>query len=287
MIRKITMSLIALMLVFALVSPVFADDSEPTPQVVDEISDYCTTKPGIHPGIHQLTKIYEMTQDDLVILMDWFCKGYADVGDIRQALRAAVRSNESVTVDELKLLLNIPDEQIAPPVTPDEGEENNGDDDMDDKSDSFYCQADTEKQHPTALRYAEMYKDLLEDKDTNTPEEGDGEEGGEIVASEEGTSEAYDTIMKWFCEENFGFGEIKHALKTASQTEATPDELLSERATMGWGEIWQKHELIGQGKPAKVHPVFGPNGKKNTTQEEGDPVVTSPKDKGKPNKPGK
>jgi hypothetical protein len=269
MIRKITMSLIALMLVFALVSPVFADDSEPTPQVVDEISDYCTTKPGIHPGIHQLTKIYEMTQDDLVILMDWFCKGYADVGDIRQALRAAVRDSESVTVDELKLHLNIPDEQIAPPVTPDEGEENNGDDDMDDKSDSFYCRADTEMKHPTAQRYAEHYAEMV----------GEGD-----------ISAAYEVIMDWFCD-GFGFGQIKHALETASQIEnvSPADLLLIDRAEMGWGEIWQKHGLIGQGKP-KLHPVFAenwPNKNKNSTQEEGDPVVTGPQGKGKPNKPGK
>jgi hypothetical protein len=251
MIRKITMSLIALMLVFALVSPVFADDSEPTSQVVDEISDYCTTKPGIHPGIHQLTKIYKMTQDDLEIIQSWFCKEYADLGDIRQALRAAVRSDGSVTIAELEGLLEIPKEgeQVPPPVTTE--------DDMDDKSNSFYCR-DLEggKQHPTALRYAEMYNSV-----------------------------DYAKIMEWFCN-GYGFGQIKHALNTAMQNDGdkpNPESYLKQRDEgKGWGVIWN-----ATGKPAKVHPVFGPNGKKNSTQEEGDPVVTSPQGKGKPNKPGK
>jgi hypothetical protein len=226
MIRKITMSLIALMLVFALVSPVFADYGG-TEAEADVISAICSNE-KTHPVIDKLAFTFGL---DYATVLGWFCDDY-DLGTIKQALRAAA---SDVDVDDM------PDEAFLEKVEEylvlfagegdldldeNEGEDpeygKDSDNDLDDKSDSFYCRADTEKQHPTALRYAELYKDVLEDKDTNTPEdegegEGEGEEGGEIVAAEEGTSEAYDTIMKWFCEDNFGFGEIKLALKTAAK----------------------------------------------------------------------
>jgi hypothetical protein len=117
---------------------------------------------------------------------------------------------------------------------------------------SIYCT--TDKVHPTGKRYSELYE------------------------------VSYETIMTWFCK-GFGFGNIKHALNTAATTEdKSADDILKEKKDgSGWGEIWQAY-----GKPGKVHPVFGANWKKsNLSQEEGDPVVKSPKAKGKPSKPGK
>jgi hypothetical protein len=76
---------------------------------------------------------------------------------------------------------------------------------MDDKSDSFYCRVDTEKQHPTALRYAEQYAEIV----------------GEVDISA-----AYKVIIGWFCD-GYGFGQIKHALKTAENDGDNPSRVLS------------------------------------------------------------
>jgi hypothetical protein len=221
---------------------------------------------------------------DYATVLGWFCDDY-DLSTIKQALRAAASDvypaedldeNGIVTdeaflekVEEYLLLFAGEDDLDLDDDLDDEKGDEDGDD-MD-KSDSFYCRADTEKQHPTALRYAVHYAEMV---------------------GEEDISAAYDTIMIWFCEDNFGFGEIKHALKTAEKVggEADPQTYLDRRTGgEGWGDIWQGLQLIGQGKP-KLHPVFGanwPNENKNSTQEEGDPVVTGPQGKGKPNKPGK
>jgi hypothetical protein len=264
MFKKVTFTLIALLFLFSLYTPVFADDV--IDLQVEDTSPFCGENPAkMHPGIGKLSAIFNL---DEATVLDLFCQGYG-LGAIRHALRAAAIDP---TIDVEKLLDEMELEEDAENEVEDVDELSVEDpDDLDDKSDSFYCRADTEKQHPTALRYAVHYAEMV---------------------GEEDISAAYDTIMIWFCEDNFGFGEIKHALKTAEKVggEADPQTYLDRRTGgEGWGDIWQGLQLIGQGKP-KLHPVFGanwPNENKNSTQEEGDPVVTGPQGKGKPNKPGK
>jgi len=46
----------------------------------------------------------------------------------------------------------------------------------------------------------------------------------------------YEQVMEWFCEDNLGFGEVKHLLRTSEQTETSLEEILSMRLDgMGWG----------------------------------------------------
>jgi hypothetical protein len=61
---------------------------------------------------------------------------------------------------------------------------------------------------------------------------------------------AYEELLPYFCEQNFGIGEIKHALETAEHedVEMTWQELLAWRHNAGWGEIWQDLGLIGKDK---------------------------------------
>jgi hypothetical protein len=66
----------------------------------------------------------------------------------------------------------------------------------------------------------------------------------------------YETLLFYFCESDFGIGEIRHALITAERegVGATYEDLLEWRdheglKDVGWGEIWQALGLIGNGKP--------------------------------------
>jgi hypothetical protein len=68
--------------------------------------------------------------------------------------------------------------------------------------------------------------------------------------------------LAFFCEQNFGVGEIKHALETAQQedVELSYNEILEMRSKgdqegMGWGRIWQELGLIGRGKPDKGESI--------------------------------
>jgi len=60
----------------------------------------------------------------------------------------------------------------------------------------------------------------------------------------------YEELRPYFCEQNFGIGEIKHALETAEyeDVEMSWEELLEWRHTASWGEIWQELSLIGKDK---------------------------------------
>ena len=107
----------------------------------------------------------------------------------------------------------------------------------------------------------------------------------------------YETIMTWFCQGHFGFGEIMHALEASLQTELTPEEILAKRAGEGWGQIWQ--ELGLKGKPAKDADVpldptaIPPTQDPSTTAEpedlikqNGKPENPGNQDQGKPDNPG-
>jgi hypothetical protein len=94
----------------------------------------------------------------------------------------------------------------------------------------------------------------LEDEDADDIDDG-SVCSGEIIhpALESLTTTfdvAYEELLPYFCEQNFGIGEIKHALETAEHedVEMTWQELLAWRHNAGWGEIWQDLGLIGKDK---------------------------------------
>ncbi len=62
----------------------------------------------------------------------------------------------------------------------------------------------------------------------------------------------YEDLLFYFCEQDFGVGEIEHALTTAAlvDDEAITYEMLLAKVYedgMAWGEIWQELGLIGSG----------------------------------------
>lgn len=69
---------------------------------------------------------------------------------------------------------------------------------------------------------------------------------------EEGKEEKYDELLVYFCENDLGVGEIKHALETARilDDEAITYETLLDMfiGGMDWGEIWKEFDLIGFGE---------------------------------------
>jgi len=98
---------------------------------------------------------------------------------------------------------------------------------IDDDEINYFCQPETEEQHPVAAAIAETY----------------------------GVEE--EQVLAWFCEDGFGFGQIMLALQTSQASEGDPGELLARRsAGEGWGEIWISMELIGQASDA--HPPGRP-----------------------------
>jgi hypothetical protein len=247
MIRKVVTSLIAVLFIFALFTPVFADTGGTTTQV-EETKAFCESG-KMHPGIAKLSVIFGLDENEV---KEYYCMGYG-LGAIRQALRAAAL-DENVNV--IDLLEEMEEEFEEEELEEEELEEEELEGkETDDENESVYCEDLETMEHPTGARYAADF---------------------EID---------YAVIMGWFCEGNFGFGEIKHALKTAAVTEYSPEELLAMRADYGWGEIWQDAGLIGQGKP-KVHPVFGENWHNDKgPQGKGKPVDAGPPNgKGKPGK---
>lgn len=82
----------------------------------------------------------------------------------------------------------------------------------------------------------------------------------------------YDALLPYFCEQNFGVGEIMLALKTAGRedVEGSFEDILMLRSTdgmkdVGWGEIWQDLGLIGKGK--QENEEADPQAMKNKHQE--------------------
>lgn len=59
----------------------------------------------------------------------------------------------------------------------------------------------------------------------------------------------YEEVMRWFCQDRMGFGQIMLALQTAKVTEEAPEELVTERVEgKEWGDIWAERGLIGKDK---------------------------------------
>jgi hypothetical protein len=120
------------------------------------------------------------------------------------------------------------------------------DEDLVDKSDSYYC-VQSAVQHPVGARLAEEY---------DVP---------------------YATVQGWFCE-GFGWGQIKHSLQTAKLAGANPADLLDARRNgQGWGQIWQGLNLVGRTRQDKS------SGDKTVGPQSGNPSQSAVmKEKGKP-----
>lgn len=66
---------------------------------------------------------------------------------------------------------------------------------------------------------------------------------------------SYDELVGYFCNDHLGIGEIALALKTVERLEGviSLEELLAQRVNdeYGWGEIWQRLGMIGNGRNTK------------------------------------
>lgn len=121
--------------------------------------------------------------------------------------------------------------------------------------DGYFCDAETEDEHPVAASIAETYE------------------------------AEYQTVMDWFCggegEEGSnatGFGNIMLALHTAEISDTSVEEIMELRASdQGWGQIWQE-VVEGFGKPEDA-------GKPEDVGKPDDPG--KPEDAGKPDDVGK
>ncbi|MGD8997611.1 MAG: DUF5667 domain-containing protein, partial [Anaerolineae bacterium] len=96
-----------------------------------------------------------------------------------------------------------------------------------------------------------------------------------------------DTVMSWFCEDNFGLGEIMHALQTSEllsgtgvPSDTTPAALLALKADLGgWGQVWQELGLIG--RPSEPSPP-GQEDKPEPPGQENKPEPPGQEDKPEP-----
>jgi hypothetical protein len=65
----------------------------------------------------------------------------------------------------------------------------------------------------------------------------------------------YEQIMGWFCDGNYGLGEIMHALETGQETGVPAEDLLGLKTELGgWGRVWQGLGLIGRPEGKAVGP---------------------------------
>ena len=101
---------------------------------------------------------------------------------------------------------------LGPAVVADAADE--GEEEATEEEDAAYCVG--ADQHPTAQRLAETY------------------------------DVTYEEIMRWFCDDGYGLGEIEHALQTSAATDLSVQEVFDLKTDLGgWGEVWQNLGLIG------------------------------------------
>jgi hypothetical protein len=102
----------------------------------------------------------------------------------------------------------------------------------------------------------------------------------------------YDTVMDWFCNGHYGFGQIMLALQTSQFVNISPTDLLAMNSESGgWGLVWQELGFTGRPKadrPAGGPPAWaGPSGEDNEDLDGGPPPWAGPKFKDwKPGKGG-
>jgi hypothetical protein len=121
--------------------------------------------------------------------------------------------NEDGTINATRINIEEPDDEDG-----EDGEDDDGEDGEDEEN--FFC-ANPDASHPVGQSIAERY------------------------------GLTYEEVMAWFCEGEFGFGQIMLALQTSGITGDSADDLLARRAGgEGWGQIWQDLDLIGRPEDA-------------------------------------
>jgi len=142
---------------------------------------------------------------------------YIIVDGVRYELTMDTEIEDEIEVGDLVKVKYYEDEETL--IALEVELEDEDDDDMDDDMDN------------SAICSGEIIQPALED-----------------LASTFGVS--YEELLPYFCEQNFGIGEIKLALETAEHedVEMTWEELLEWRHNAGWGEIKQELGLIGKDK---------------------------------------
>ena len=276
-----------LVLSLALVGIVNAEKSPtlfldaPAEEEGDENELICSYEKS-HPVLKRLSEQYEVSYEDLV---DYFCHDYdIGVGEIRLALATAkIIDDEQVTYETLLEMFiggmdwgEIWQEYGLIGFGKGEDKDDQDLDEDDDEEDMVEVGEDLavnsicsgEMDHPVLLSLAEEYDDV-----------------------------DYETLLTYFCENKFGIGEIKNALKvgTMEDVEESWEDLLDERLSedggkeSGWGLIWQRLGLIGKDKqenegdePDILEKFENKNEKKNN---QGKPENHPGKGKGHGNKP--
>jgi hypothetical protein len=199
-----------------------------------------------HPVAAKLADSYGLDYEQV---MAWFCEHSFGLGEIKLALETTevLSGTEWADLSATDLLSERLESKgwgqiwqeyglIGRGNGDDSDDPGEGEEDLDDTT-GYYCDEAAARRHPVALRLSETYTDTL--------------------------AVPYDQIMGWFCDSNFGLGEIKLAMEASKAiqenglpedsdllpADMTPEYLLGLRAETGWGEVW--HDLGFLGKPSK------------------------------------
>jgi hypothetical protein len=90
-----------------------------------------------------------------------------------------------------------------------------------------------------------------------------------------GYSVDYGTVMGWFCDGHYGFGQIVLALQTSRFVDMSPADLLAKKSELGgWGLVWQ--ELGFTGRPKADRPAGGPPAWAGSDGNEGEDLDGGP-----------
>ncbi len=84
----------------------------------------------------------------------------------------------------------------------------------------------------------------------------------------------YETVMTWFCDDGFGFGEIMIALRVGDAVGEEPADLLTQSVEMdGWGHVLQSLGLIGHGQGNPHRPDLDEPTEEPTDEPTDEPTV--------------
>lgn len=229
----------------ALAAPAYQDE-EP-----EEI-EFTGTVTAIN-GTDGTLEVEVETDDDgtvsyTVLVPDDFDLGELSIGDTVE-VEGTLDEDGLVVASKVQLEDAEEDEDDGEEDGEEDGED---DDDGDADGENFFC-ANPDESHPVGQSIADSH-DL-----------------------------SYEEVMAWFCEGNFGFGQIMLALHTAEITGDSADDLLGRRAGgEGWGQIWQDLDLIGRPEDA------GPPEGKGRPEDAGPPEDHGrPEDAGPPEDHGR
>ncbi|MFP3853758.1 MAG: DUF5666 domain-containing protein [Anaerolineales bacterium] len=135
---------------------------------------------------------------------------------------------------------------LADKVEVDEPDDDEDGEEEGEDGENFFC-ANSDESHPVAQSLADRY---------------------ELT---------YEEVMGWFCEGNFGFGNIMLALQTATLAGEDAGTYLDRRTGgEGWGQIWQDLDLIGRPEEAGPPEWAGPPENAGPPEDRGRPEDAGP-----------